>query len=182
VTKKRPVRSGLDRERVRRHELDQSKAELRLPESATGLESSAPPKSDDAVAVPAVVRVLHEADAGLPVAGIRLPGQRVVCLWCGSSVAVKARGPLPKFCSATCRHRAWEQARAARDGRVAVVAVDRLVATYPKDARGWGEHLERLAEDVRRGQLDEGELTAALDLVYAAVARRQRRFRPDDPW
>jgi len=98
------------------------------------------------------------------------------------SVAVKARGPLPKFCSATCRHRAWEQERAARDGRVAVVAVDRLVVAYPHDARGWVKHLERLATDVRRGQLDEVELTAALDLVYAAVARRQRRFPPDDPW
>jgi len=181
MTRRRPARSGLDRERARRRGLDQAKVEVRPPERAKRLESFAPSRIDDAAPAGATVRLVREADVGSPAAGVRLRGQHVVCMWCGSSVAVKARGPLPKFCSATCPHRAWEQERAARDGRVGVIAVDRLVAVYPHDARGWVEHLERLANDVRRGQLDEAELTAALDLVYAAVASRQLRFRPDNP-
>jgi len=182
MTKRRPVRSGLDRERARRRELDQAKVGVLPPEGTKRIESPSTSKADDPASAGATVPLFREADVGPPTAGVRLPGQHVVCMWCGSSVAVKARGPLPKFCSATCRHRAWEQERAARDGRVGVVAVDRLVAVYPHDARGWVEHLERLANDVRRGQLDEAELTAALDLVYAAVVSRQRRFRLDNPW
>jgi len=38
-------------------------------------------------------------------------------------------GPVPKWCSATCRHRAWEQTRAARSGRSAVEVVARVVVT-----------------------------------------------------
>lgn len=187
MKRRRHVRLGLDREPIRRRELeqaklDQAKLEVRAPERSERIESSAPLSADAAAPAGATVPLVREAEFGPRRPGVRLPGQHVVCTWCGSYVAVKSRGPLPRFCSATCRHRAWEQERAARDGRVAVVAVERLVVACPHDAQGWVKHLERLTSEVRRGQLDEAELTVALDLVYAAVTSRQRRFTHDDLW
>jgi hypothetical protein len=57
----------------------------------------------------------------------RRSGQTLVCGWCGLSVVVPARGRVPKWCSSSCRHRAWEMARAAQSGRAAVQVVDRVV-------------------------------------------------------
>src|SRR3954452_7629950 len=49
------------------------------------------------------------------------------CGWCGGAITPGRRGPIPKWCSATCRHRAWEQARAAASGHAAVQVVERQV-------------------------------------------------------
>ncbi len=49
------------------------------------------------------------------------------CAWCGGRITPAARGPIPKWCSATCRHRAWEQTRAAASGRCAVEVLERRV-------------------------------------------------------
>ena len=49
------------------------------------------------------------------------------CGWCGGPITARARGPIPRWCSATCRHRAWEQTRAAASGRAAVQIVERRV-------------------------------------------------------
>ncbi|GAA4397920.1 hypothetical protein GCM10023168_03410 [Fodinibacter luteus] len=57
----------------------------------------------------------------------RAPGGTVAFGWCGSTVTVPHRGRIPKWCSATCRHRAWEQRRAAASGRAAIEVVDRPV-------------------------------------------------------
>ena len=35
------------------------------------------------------------------------------CGWCDGPIEIKARGRIPKWCSAACRQRAWEQSRAA---------------------------------------------------------------------
>jgi hypothetical protein len=51
------------------------------------------------------------------------------CGWCGGPITLRSRGPIQKWCSATCRHRAWEQARAAASGRAAVQVVERIVVT-----------------------------------------------------
>ncbi len=59
----------------------------------------------------------------------RSPGQVIECGWCGQNVDVPARGRVPKWCSPVCRHRAWEQARAAASGRAAVEVRDRVVET-----------------------------------------------------
>lgn len=52
------------------------------------------------------------------------------CGWCGTRIAPKPRGRLPTWCSSTCRHRAWEQRRAAASGRSAVEVVDRRVEVF----------------------------------------------------
>src|SRR5947208_14087647 len=104
MSKKKPARSGLDRERARRRELDPAKADLRLVRSAERGESPPRGGTADAASARRVVPLGSQADLGSSSTGARLAGQHVECMWCGSSVEVKARGPLPKFCSATCRH------------------------------------------------------------------------------
>lgn len=59
----------------------------------------------------------------------RVPGGSVTCGWCGAQTPIPARGRVPKWCSAACRHRAWEQRRAAASGLCAVDVVDRVVET-----------------------------------------------------
>ncbi len=49
------------------------------------------------------------------------------CGWCGGPITPKSRGPIPQWCSATCRHRAWEQTRATTSDRPAVQMVERVV-------------------------------------------------------
>ena len=51
-------------------------------------------------------------------------GAATSCVWCGGVIRPRSRGPIPKWCSATCRHRAWEQTRAAASGRSAVQIVE----------------------------------------------------------
>src|SRR3954470_2728423 len=96
----------------------------------------------------------------------RLPGQVVNCGWCGTVVVVPLRGRVPKWCSPACRHRAWEQRRAAASGLAAIEVVEQVVerpvrvevlapapppppappqpATLPKNAAEWGAHLKQL--------------------------------------
>ncbi len=100
------------------------------------------------------------------------------CAWCGGPITPRSRGPIPKWCSATCRHRAWEQARAAASGRSAVEVVERRVE-IPVPAtptrRDWLPLLGALA-----GQLDDGriydrdllDLSDAIDAVLDAYRRR----------
>lgn len=178
MTRRKPRRSGLDQERVRRRELDRSKAEARLLQPSRRNEPPSATMADPAGSTSALVPATDRPGADPPPPGFRRPGQRVACLWCGSSAMVKARGPIPKFCSANCRHRAWEQERAARAGRSAVIAVDHFVVAYPDDTRGWVAHLERLAIEVRHGQFDETTLTAALDLVHLASTSAATRPVP----
>ena len=53
--------------------------------------------------------------------------QAVTCSWCGAEVHVPGKGRVPKWCGTSCRHRAWEQHRAAESGRSAVNVVERVV-------------------------------------------------------
>ena len=102
------------------------------------------------------------------------------CGWCGGPITPRSRGPIPKWCSATCRHRAWEQARAAASGRAAVQVVERGRRRGPAPQRprrgnpAWVHLLRELA-----GQLDaavyDRDLVAialAVDDVGRAVRRR----------
>ena len=90
----------------------------------------------------------------------------------------KARGRLPKWCSASCRQRAWEQARAATSGRSAVQVVERRVeipVPMPPTRRDWPRLLEELAHQIGDGRVydrDLDGLSSALTAVLEAVGRR----------
>lgn len=107
----------------------------------------------------------------------RQAGQNVNCGWCGTSVQIPARGRIPKWCSSSCRHRAWEQRRAAAAGLAAVEVVDRVVevvrvekvveerrvgvpvAQSPRSAREWVGVLDRLEWALRTNRMDLDDLT-----------------------
>jgi cytochrome c553 len=105
------------------------------------------------------------------------------CGWCHGAITPRSRGPIPKWCSATCRHRSWEQVRAAASGRSAVEVVERVVtvpATPPASAPRprqltWVDLLRQLSAHVEQGRVYDGHLAAiaaALDDVMLAVHRR----------
>ncbi len=132
----------------------------------------------------------------------RAPEQVIACGWCGQDVLVPARGRVPKWCSPGCRHRAWEQRRAAASGLAAVEVKDRVVETVktvtvvqhhttevpvPVRPGSVAELVETLADLTRR--LDTGRiydrdlpaLTPAVTELVAALDRRTaRQWRP--PW
>ena len=100
------------------------------------------------------------------------------CGWCGGPITPRSRGPIPKWCSATCRHRAWEQGKAAASGLSAVQVVERRVEVQVPlvpTRRDWPRLLAELA-----GQLDDGRvydrdlpaLARALETALAAYRRR----------
>ena len=106
------------------------------------------------------------------------------CGWCSGSIEPKARGRIPKWCSAACRQRAWEQSRAAASGRSAVSVVERRVE-IPVRAFGVQEGRQPLHEEwvsllrTLAGQLESGtvyardipKLTIALNEVLAVYER-----------
>jgi hypothetical protein len=106
------------------------------------------------------------------------------CGWCERAITPRLRGPIPKWCSATCRHRAWEQSRAADSGRSAVEIIERLV-TVPTTRRAsaptprqlaWVDLLRQLATQVEQGTVYDRHLAAiaeALDDVMRAAHRRR---------
>jgi hypothetical protein len=106
--------------------------------------------------------------------------ERLTCAWCGGFFAVRARGRLPKWCSGQCRHRAWEQDRAAKSGRSAVEVVDRevvvteAVRAIPTSAE-WPDTLRVLAQQLDEFKVYRRDLEAvrsALDSVSRALQRR----------
>jgi hypothetical protein len=125
----------------------------------------------------------------------RRPGQTLACGWCGSPILLPARGRTPKWCSSSCRHRAWELTRAAASGRAAVQVVDRVVevdrlvtvvqevpvTTVPKGA-AWPSALAQLATALDTGRIYDRDLPAlaeALAGVADALDRRPRwRLQP----
>lgn len=104
------------------------------------------------------------------------------CGWCHRAITSRSRGPIPKWCSATWRHRAWEQARAAASGRSAVDIVERIVLVPAPPASGprprqldWVDLLRQLTVQVEQGAVYDRHLAAvaaALDDVMRAVHRR----------
>ena len=100
------------------------------------------------------------------------------CAWCGGVVTPGTRGPIPKWCSPTCRHRAWEQTRAAASGRSAVQVVERRVeipTPISPTRRDWGVLLGELAHQLEDGRVYDRDLlplAAALNAVLSAYSRR----------
>jgi hypothetical protein len=118
----------------------------------------------------------------------RRPGQSLACGWCGSPILVPPRGRVPKWCSSSCRHRAWELTRAAASGRAAVqvvdrvVEVDRLVAivqevpvnTVPKGA-AWPATLVQLVTQVDSGRVYDRDLPALAEALQDVIDALERR-------
>ena len=100
------------------------------------------------------------------------------CGWCGGPITPGSRGPIPKWCSATCRHRAWEQARAAASGLSAVELVERRVEVQVPlvpTRRDWPRLLGELAGQLNDGRVYDRDLPAlarALEPVLEAYRRR----------
>ena len=100
------------------------------------------------------------------------------CGWCGGPITPGSRGPIPKWCSATCRHRAWEQARAAASGLSAVELVERRVEVHVPlvpTRRDWPRLLGELASQLNDGRIYDRDLPAlarALEPVLEAYRRR----------
>jgi len=113
------------------------------------------------------------------------------CGWCRGPIEIKATGRIPKWCSASCRQRAWEQARAAASGRSAVEVVERRVE-IPLPApptqtalrpghRDWAPLLLELAKQLDAGRIysrDLPELVDALNQVLEAHAAIPRPKQP----
>jgi hypothetical protein len=148
--------------------------------------------TDDKSTTIEVITATNEAQTRSP----RRPGQTLACGWCGSPILLPARGRTPKWCSSSCRHRAWELTRAAASGCAAIQVVDRVVevdrlvtvvqevpvATVPKGAE-WPELLAQLATALDTGRVYDRDLPAvaqALAGVADALDRRPgwRRLRP----
>jgi hypothetical protein len=100
------------------------------------------------------------------------------CGWCSGPITPRSRGPIPKWCSATCRHRAWEQTRAATSGRSAVQVVERRVQVrvpLEPTRRDWPMLLGELAGQVNDGRVYDRDLPGlarALEPVLQAYRRR----------
>jgi len=106
------------------------------------------------------------------------------CGWCHGPIEIKATGRIPKWCSASCRQRAWEQSRAAASGRSAIEVVERRVE-IPSPApptqtalrpghRDWAPLLLELAGQLDAGRIydrDIPELSTALNQVLETYTR-----------
>ena len=117
----------------------------------------------------------------------RLPGQTIACGWCSAPIAVQATGRLPKWCSPSCRQRAWHQRRAA-SGLAAVDVVDRFIevekevkvveqieVNVPPTGAAWPAALTELAKQIDTGRVHDHDLLAlaqTLDVLLPALGRR----------
>ncbi len=121
----------------------------------------------------------------------------VTCSWCGQEVNVPAKGRVPKWCGTSCRHRAWEQHRAAASGRSAVDVVERVVErivtvqlpaptptrpTPPAPApatpagSGWAPLLTELARQLDTGRIYSRDLNTILPVFNQALQALNRRL------
>jgi len=125
------------------------------------------------------------------VAGRRRPAE-VECGWCRATVPIRPTGRVPKWCSSNCRHRAWEQRRAAASGLAAVEVVDRPVeveviktvrqveyvdvAVQPRGAQ-WAATSTELAGQLRTGRIYDRDLHALIGPFQEALAAMEIRVR-----
>lgn len=128
----------------------------------------------------------------------RKPGQTIRCGWCQAEVPVPPRGRVPNWCSSSCRHRAWEQRRAADAGLAAVKIVDRSVEVIverekvverrvnvpvrhsPHSTREWIDVLDRLTWALSTNRMDKAdlaELEPALSRVLISFSERSNRLQ-----
>jgi hypothetical protein len=83
---------------------------------------------------------------------------------------------MPKWCSATCRHRAWEQTRAAASGRHAVQVIERRVeirVPLKPTRRDWPRLLGELSRQLDDGRVYDRDLPG-LDRALQPLLRSYR--------
>jgi len=88
---------------------------------------------------------------------------------------------VPKWCSSSCRHRAWELSRAAASGHAAIQIVDRVievdrpvtrlveVTVSPRGAR-WPAALADLARQLDSGRVYDRDLPGLADALREVLA------------
>ena len=114
------------------------------------------------------------------VASHRRPDQSVECGWCGKSAPVPSRGRVPKWCSATCRNKAWQANHAPSQGSVRVVQqrVQVPVPTAePRNIDGWVELLDVLATRLAQGRIYKRDLPALVRAINRLIDVTDRRLR-----
>ncbi len=100
------------------------------------------------------------------------------CVWCGGPITPGSRGPIPKWCSAACRHRAWEQRRAAASGRSAVEVVERRVEVQVPlvpTRRDWPRMLDDLAGQLKNRRVYDRDLPALARALQPVLEEYRRR-------
>lgn len=119
----------------------------------------------------------------------------VTCSWCSTDVTVPAKGRVPKWCGTSCRHRAWEQHRAAASGKAAVQVVERVVTVQlpvpqsrptqaappvpvPSAPTGsaWAPLLTELARQLDTGRIYTRDLNAIVPTFDEALQALNRRL------
>jgi len=121
----------------------------------------------------------------------RRPGQLIACGWCGQQITLASVGRTPKWCSDTCRHRAWEATRAAAAGVLAVRVVDRTVEVevpvpvvervkvlVAPSGAAWPPVLLQLARQIDTGRVYDRDLLALDDALGAVLRSLNRRGSP----
>lgn len=108
------------------------------------------------------------------------------CGWCGHVFRAGRTGRMPKWCSPTCRHRAWEQSRAAASGKCAVKVVDRRVevpviverkTTVSPRGLAWLAVLNDLTRQLDTGRLYDRDLSAVVVAINSLCDAAERRLR-----
>ena len=134
----------------------------------------------------------------------RRAGQTLVCGWCSGAFVPADRGRTPKWCSQTCRQRAWELRRAARSGLVAIDVVQQVVEVEKvvtkevvqevagplrPSRRAWPALLTELTHQVERGLVYDRDLpdlvallTDSLEVVQRRPGYRRHLRRQRDVW
>jgi hypothetical protein len=130
----------------------------------------------------------ERARVAAPAAALASAGARRAaasdCGWCSGPITPRAYGPIPKWCSATCRKKAWEQKCAAESGRAAVEVVERVVVVAsptvplrsPRHAE-WGGMLRQLSQQLDRGILYDRDLPVVAGALREVLASFERRTR-----
>ncbi len=114
-------------------------------------------------------------------ADVPAPERRIAataCGWCGGPITPARRGPIPKWCSATCRHRSWEQARAAASGLSAVELVERRVEVQVPlvpTRRDWPRLLGDLAGQLNDERVYDRDLPALGRALQPVLENYRRR-------
>ena len=120
--------------------------------------------------------------------GVRRPAQVLKCGWCGGTLVMPWRGRTPKWCSPSCRTRAWAARRAAEAGDAEVRVVDRQIEVVrevsvevePQSVAEWSALVRKLAKRLDNGRVydrDWPALVSSVEELSAAVERREKRRR-----